>query len=271
MAKFLTTNGNTYQIEQIITSAKEYLVLVTPYLQLDNNFYTRLQEANQKGISITLIYGKNELAHKEYDKLMTMLNLKIYYHKDLHAKCYHNENQMVITSMNLYEYSMRNNREMGIYIEKENDKTLFDDTIQEINFIKNTAHLEKDSIKTPKKDDFVRDNYEKHLPFLYDLLKLKLPKHSIEWKERSLIIHDFPKQEMYVEISSRIDFRFPQSTYFRKVEYQFAHILQQQFPLYRFFWNHFVINAYVDVTGDTIQKSNAFLELILGVEKLLNK
>src|SRR5690606_21592046 len=36
------------------------------------------------------------------------------------AKCYLNERKMVITSMNLYEFSQINNREMGILIDKGN-------------------------------------------------------------------------------------------------------------------------------------------------------
>ena len=47
-------------------------------------------------------------------------NLSLYYYHDLHAKCFFNEQEMVIGSMNLYNYSARN-REMGILLQADND------------------------------------------------------------------------------------------------------------------------------------------------------
>jgi phosphatidylserine/phosphatidylglycerophosphate/cardiolipin synthase-like enzyme len=40
----------------------------------------------------------------------------------------------IITSMNLYQYSQQNNREMGIKIENkpETDKALYDETLAEV-------------------------------------------------------------------------------------------------------------------------------------------
>ena len=54
--------------------------------------------------------------------------------KDLHAKCYLNENTAIITSMNLYDYSQTHNREVGIKIDKETpeDKDLYKEVYDEI-------------------------------------------------------------------------------------------------------------------------------------------
>lgn len=51
--------------------------------------------------------------------------------KNLHAKCYLNEDTCIITSLNLYEFSQVNNNEMGILIERSNDVTLYKDTYEE--------------------------------------------------------------------------------------------------------------------------------------------
>ena len=48
---------------------------------------------------------------------------------------------MIISSMNLHQYSERNNREMGIFIEKEDDYEMFIDAINEANSIKNSSRL----------------------------------------------------------------------------------------------------------------------------------
>lgn len=44
MAEFLTTNGTSYHIENIIIGAEEKLVLVSPYLQISKTFYERLKD-----------------------------------------------------------------------------------------------------------------------------------------------------------------------------------------------------------------------------------
>lgn len=50
------------------------------------------------------------------------------------AKCYLNDKQMIITYLNLYEFSMVNNKEMGVFIdlEDESDKELYNEGYKEI-------------------------------------------------------------------------------------------------------------------------------------------
>ena len=55
--------------------------------------------------------------------------------ENLHAKCYINEESMVITSMNMYEYSENNNWEMGILIRKQDDAKVFEEAIREVESI----------------------------------------------------------------------------------------------------------------------------------------
>lgn len=65
---------------------------------------------------ITLAYGKSDLSADERRALSELPGLSLYYSDNLHAKCYFNEDEMVITSMNLYEFSEKNNREMGVLV-----------------------------------------------------------------------------------------------------------------------------------------------------------
>lgn len=131
MAEFLTTNGTSYYIENIIIEAKKKLILVSPYLQISKTFYERLKDAANIGVTIKIIYGKDELKPNERNSLADLKNVELYYFENLHAKCYFNENKMVITSMNMYEFSEKNNREMGVLIDRINDKDLFDKAIAE--------------------------------------------------------------------------------------------------------------------------------------------
>lgn len=131
MAEFLTTNGTSYNIENIIIDAKSNLILVSPYLQISKTFYERLKDASNKGVLIKIIYGKDELKPNERNSLAELKNVELFFFENLHAKCYFNESTMVITSMNMYEFSEKNNREMGVLIDKTRDKELFEKAVAE--------------------------------------------------------------------------------------------------------------------------------------------
>lgn len=135
MAEFLTTKGTSYNIENIIIEAKAKLVLVSPYLQISKTFYERLKDASNKGVAIKIIYGKDELKPNERNSLAELKNVEIYFFENLHAKCYFNETKMVITSMNMYEFSEKNNREMGVLINRSIDKELFEKAVNETHSI----------------------------------------------------------------------------------------------------------------------------------------
>ena len=70
MAKFLTTNGISYYIEEIIREAKSEIVLLSPYLKISTNLFDRLKDADRKSIKITLIYGKDELSYDQEKMLL---------------------------------------------------------------------------------------------------------------------------------------------------------------------------------------------------------
>ena len=139
MLKFLTTSGNSYHIEQIIIKSKTHLTIVTPYLKLSKNIISRFKDAEKREVQITLIYGKDELRKEVMAVLKELKYLKLYFCKNLHAKCYYNEKEMIISSMNLYEFSEKNNREMGVLL--NNDSELFNEAVEEVNSIINSSEL----------------------------------------------------------------------------------------------------------------------------------
>ncbi|HTO36658.1 MAG TPA: phospholipase D family protein, partial [Flavobacterium sp.] len=131
MAKFLDTTGVSYHLQQLINKANEKLVLISPYLKINDRIKQSLEDKNRLKIDIRVVYGKNELQPEENNWLKSMTSIRSSFCKDLHAKCYLNENEAIITSMNLYEFSQVNNNEMGIYIEKSNDPDLYKDIYDE--------------------------------------------------------------------------------------------------------------------------------------------
>jgi phosphatidylserine/phosphatidylglycerophosphate/cardiolipin synthase-like enzyme len=67
----------------------------------------------------------------ESNWLKSTTSIRSSFCKDLHAKCYLNENEAILTSMNLYEFSQVNNNEMGIHIDKATDPDLYKDIYEE--------------------------------------------------------------------------------------------------------------------------------------------
>jgi hypothetical protein len=85
-----------------------------------------------------IIYGKTELNPAEKQKLFSLENIEVYFFENLHAKCYFNKDNMVITSMNIYEFSEKNNREMGMLLNVERDTEAFMKAFNEaVSIVKN--------------------------------------------------------------------------------------------------------------------------------------
>lgn len=137
MAKFLTTRGTASQIENIINSARKRLVLISPFNKIPETLFQCIQNTDRKNVSIIIVYGKSELKQEVISQLEQLKNLSLYFYRDLHAKCFFNEDSMVITSMNLYDYAELHNKEMGVLITVEDDKSLYDEAIKEVERIVN--------------------------------------------------------------------------------------------------------------------------------------
>ena len=77
-----------------------------------------LERCNARGIQIDCYY--REINDIDLNAL-SRLNINLYQIEGLHAKLYFNESQVIVTSMNLYEYSDINSIEIGMLYEGENE------------------------------------------------------------------------------------------------------------------------------------------------------
>ena len=75
--------------------------------------------------------GKSELQPEEINWLKELTYIRTSFCKNLHAKCYLNEEMCIITSLNLYEFSQVNNNEMGVLIQRGDDHELYRDAYDE--------------------------------------------------------------------------------------------------------------------------------------------
>src|ERR1035437_1506153 len=132
MAKFLNTTGVSYHLEELIKGTKDRLILISPYLQFNDRIKEHINNLNIQKRDIRIVYRENKLQLEENNWLEGQIGIRTSICKNLHAKCYINENEAIITSMNLYEFSQQNNNEMGIHFTKTQDPDLYNSTLEEV-------------------------------------------------------------------------------------------------------------------------------------------
>ena len=115
----------------MIKKASDRLILISPYLKLNERVKELLEDKNRLKIDIRIVYGKSDLQPEEINWLKELDFVRTSFCKNLHAKCYMNENECIITSLNLYEFSQINNNEMGILIARDADNQLYSDAYEE--------------------------------------------------------------------------------------------------------------------------------------------
>lgn len=125
MSKFITGTDLENAVYDIIWEAERTLLIVSPYIKLDDYFKNLFKKhVDNYKLHIILIFGKNEknihksLSNDDLGYFKQFPNVSIIYVPDLHAKYYGNERKGVITSINLYDYSFKNNIEFGVYSEQ---------------------------------------------------------------------------------------------------------------------------------------------------------
>ena len=131
MAKFLNTSATNYYLEEMIKTATDRLILISPFLRLNDRVKELLEDRNRLKIDVRIVYGKSELQPEEVNWLKGLTYIRTSFCKNLHAKCYLNEEFCIITSLNLYEFSQVNNNEMGVLINRGDDADLYRDAYEE--------------------------------------------------------------------------------------------------------------------------------------------
>ena len=142
MIQVLSTNDLSNSIRKIIKRARERVVLISPFIDEESDIFEYLYELKQKSYSVPIfvitrtpeqVHYKKESHKNAIRKFSEIDNCYVHYCKDLHSKCYFNEIEMIITSLNLLPSSEEHNFELGVYFGKE--ERIYGDALQEINDI----------------------------------------------------------------------------------------------------------------------------------------
>ena len=111
-----------------------------------------LENLNVQKTDIRIIYRENKLQVAESNWLEGQIGIRTSLCSTLHAKCYLNENEAIVTSMNLYSFSQQNNDEMGVHVTKEHDNDLYNDISTEVQRLLTISEEIRVSVKTVDKE-----------------------------------------------------------------------------------------------------------------------
>ncbi len=121
MAEFLTGSSLDSKLTDILWEAKKDLIILSPFIRLDEYCVDLIKKLKDRpNLKIIIVFGKNEgetqrsLIPADLDLFKTLSNVTIIYCKNLHAKFYANEDEALLTSLNLLGKSMTENVEYGV-------------------------------------------------------------------------------------------------------------------------------------------------------------
>ncbi|MBI3511973.1 MAG: hypothetical protein HY064_15045 [Bacteroidetes bacterium] len=168
MNEFPNTKEAADIILEIIRTARNRIILISPFVDPSDNFFAELEKASSLGKSILLVCIENKLKDEVKGKLSRMKNLEILNHEDVHAKCYYNEELLISTSLNLSRYSEQHNIE---------NSTVFKKTENPDRFYRASAQPEmivRDAIsRIPRSNEFAKKKIFTPInSYNYDNLKL---------------------------------------------------------------------------------------------------
>ena len=72
MAKFLNTSSTNYFLEELIKDAKDRVILISPFLKLNNRIKELLFDKDRLKIDVRIVYGKSELQPAEIEWLRSL-------------------------------------------------------------------------------------------------------------------------------------------------------------------------------------------------------
>ena len=246
MAEFITDKQLDDKLTDIIWNAKKELIILSPFIRLDdyckNIVFKNLK--NNPELEIILVFGKNEgetqrsLTPADLELFKEFSNITIIYCKNLHAKYYANENEALLTSLNLLGKSMTENVEYGICFQnsKLSLEKLYTDSISYTNQVitENPCVY----IKRPvfKKTNFGLTKKYVESKILYDVTDALYRNRDFEKKYYNDFEYDIletdvkPTREEYVPETKSI----PREQSYRTNRYQQAEFVEEENELQKF-------------------------------------
>ena len=131
MAEFLNIDWDFPELSVIIGQSREFLFLVSPYIDFTPDQLNQLRAASRRGVMITIVFRYFETYEDAKEKTsfiddtFKLPNIRIVSCQDLHAKIYLNEKNAILTSRNLYERKKGCSIEVGVLFNKYKDAEMY--------------------------------------------------------------------------------------------------------------------------------------------------
>jgi hypothetical protein len=183
------------EIFDIIYEAKEFIVIVSPYVNFTywNQLAIELKKAIQRGIIIDF-YVRNDPDNSKSRDQVFELGITPHLISNLHAKLYFNERSGVITSMNLLSSSNSNSIEIGC-------KTDSNEEIQELKLIVKDFIVSNEIVETIAGEDINlhKEKFSLLLErYLADFFNINV---SVYFENRQYVIKAF-SYSYYLEVNT---------------------------------------------------------------------
>ena len=182
----------TSEILNLIHEAREYLILVSPYVNFNNweSIKIAIQNASNRNVKIKFYTRLDNENFKSWEQIEA-LNIQPKLVKNLHSKLYFNEKTGIVTSMNLLTSSHLNAIEFGaIY-----------NTNEELEELKSYVkkYLEPTTEKEKPNDEELYIAKEKFQLLTQNFLSISLNRGiSCKWQNGSIIIN--AKNTFYIHL-----------------------------------------------------------------------
>lgn len=125
MARLVKDSELNSEIEYLFRLAEEEIIIISPFIKLHDRIRGILNNRKDDLVNLIIVFGKNpedkskSISREDLQFFQEFKDVEIRYNERLHAKFYANERTSVLTSMNLYDFSMNHNIEFGVVTEKK--------------------------------------------------------------------------------------------------------------------------------------------------------
>lgn len=124
--EIINPNEIGVKISTLIAESNEKFYAITPYVKVADwkKIIVSIEQAKKRNVAITFFI--REIDQKNYE-ILTHLGVDIFKIAGLHTKLYFNETEVIVSSMNLYEFSDLHSIDIAIlYKDKESYNKIYD-------------------------------------------------------------------------------------------------------------------------------------------------
>ncbi len=135
--EILDTKQTYSKIELMFSQSNRYFYIISPYFRVDLPLFKLL---NSYRYNLNIICGKDEKGIDE--AIESCFDARIMFCENLHSKIYLSEKSVIISSMNFYDYSIKNNIETSVFIDRSNYPFHWEQVYDQVRFIRKNSFRE---------------------------------------------------------------------------------------------------------------------------------